>query len=100
MSHYTRRYAGLTRAEADTRAIEDAREYLSDKQWQTVLAICESGQVETLNFGLAIAGVSGYPFHAIARRYCLDAYREWRASGEDGVATDAEGFAEGEGING
>lgn len=93
MSHYTQSYAGLSRKEADDRAIEDAKDYLSDRQWQTVLALCEGGSIGALDFGLSIAGVRGYPFHAIARRYCLAAYREWMHSGDDAVLTDDEGFA-------
>lgn len=100
MSHYTRRYSGLSRAEADNQAIEDMKDFLSDKQWQTVVAMLEEGaDIEPVNFGLGIAGVSGYPFHALCRRYALERYRAWRAEGEDGVATDAEGFAEGEGLS-
>jgi hypothetical protein len=43
---------------------------------------------------LGFAGISGRPFHAFCRRYCLNKYREWMASNDGGspVQTDEEGF--------
>lgn len=88
----TRTYNLADRQAADKAAIRDTKEYLTKKQWKAVVEIAKSGDLRSLNIGLGMAGVSGYPFHAIARTYCLDAYREWMHSGSDPEPTDEQGY--------
>lgn len=49
--------------------------------------------IEHINVGMSLSGVSGLPFHAFCRKYCLKAYILWRESGDDGVPCDKAGFA-------
>lgn len=93
MSHYKRFYAELTREQADEQAIEDIREYLSDKQWATLMMMVEEEYpIHQFNMGFAIAGVQGYPVHAFLRKYRLEAFRAWMHEGDDAVLTDEQGF--------
>lgn len=91
MARY-KHYIESDRNEADALAIADIREYLSSKQWQVVREMAELGNIDMVNLGLGIAGVSGYPFHAFCRKYCLEAYRTWMHGGDDAVRTDEDGF--------
>jgi hypothetical protein len=96
--HYNINYNGLTRYQADEKAIEDIREYLTVKQWDIIMQ--SVGQMnadkeksfQAINFMLSFTGVQGYPVHAFGRRYCLKKYREWMASEPDPIITDEEGF--------
>jgi hypothetical protein len=97
--HYTTSYKGcFSRELADDMAIGDIKEYLTPQQWTALLELARqvnNGETgfPSINFGLSIAGVSGYPFHAFSRHFCLLAYREWMHTGDDAVMTDSAGFA-------
>lgn len=107
-------YKGLDRKRADEKAIQDIAGYLGDERVAlfgdlVAYATCIEHEIEMLgqdgkphkqtmqglNMTFGFAGISGYPFHAFCRRYCLSAYRTWMASSSDGqpVETDEEGFA-------
>lgn len=95
----TRHYAdeSKTREQIDVEAIKDIKDYCSEKQWdalQQAVGQVECGHltIDNLNFMFGIAGVSGLPFHAFCRKYCLEQYRAWMADGSDGVPTDEQGF--------
>jgi hypothetical protein len=93
MSQYTRSYTGLPRAKADEQAIADVKEYLTETQWNTMLVCFEEGwPLQAMDLMLGLAGVSGYPVHALFRRYALPAYREWMASEPDPMPTNEQGF--------
>lgn len=94
MSHYNTDYKGLPRGEADKKAIQDIRDYLSQEQWDCFMQGVGDPKmtIKGLNFAFGFVGVQGYPFHAFCRKYVLDKYRAWMASGDDPVQTDAQGF--------
>lgn len=99
MTHYDVSYKGLDRVTADKKAIKDIFLYVGDTEKMQVIidlakACRTAKEVQALNMSLAMfLGVSGYPFHALARKYCLAAYREWMHDGTDSVPTDEEGFS-------
>ena len=106
--HYNRYYDGPESREAkDERAIEDIKEYLNDpKKFDLLVEGAESIEkkgrpvgadkitVQKLNFIFGMAGITGRPFHAFCRRYCLEPYKEWLRSsdGGDPVPCGEEGF--------
>jgi hypothetical protein len=113
MSHYEKKYTSSDRKADDEQAIQDIVEYLGMKRIPLFgdlvqLAVCVEHEIlckgrdgelhkqtiEGLNMTLGFAGISGRPFHAFCRRYCLNKYREWMASNDGGspVQTDEEGF--------
>lgn len=96
MSH-TVSYKDLPRWQADDKAIEDARAYVGEKVWKAIREAADEcltiRDLKGFNMSVAFAGVQGYPFHAICRRYCLEAYRAWMADGDDSTPTDAWGFS-------
>lgn len=94
MTHYDVSYKGMSRAEADTKAIKDIQEYLTPKQWEIFMGMVANPDttIHTLNMSFGFVGVSGYPFHAFCRKYMFDKYVEWMTTGEDAVKLDAEGF--------
>lgn len=90
-------YAHLSNEEADIASINDLREYLGEDRFQLVTeALRQATKVEevhllinTLNI---IAGVSGRPVHALARRECLALFREFMHSDPDPFPTDEQGY--------
>lgn len=113
MTHYNIDYSTLqmSEKEKDEKAIQDILEYLGMEKAalfgdivqlaccieHEILCLSNDGQlrkqtIQGLNMTLGFAGISGRPFHAFCRRYCLSKYREWMASGSDPVQTDEEGF--------
>lgn len=95
-------YKKLDNAAADAKAIEDIKEYLGSINPEVFDMFVELAtaieardpkyKFGSLNMQFGIAGVSGYPFHAFCRKYCLQAYREWMGGGSDPIETDANGF--------
>ena len=77
----------------DARAIKDLLDYVGQDKFNRLCVLAGKGDVNVLNFGMSFAGVSGLPFHAFARKYCLEAYRAWMNDGADPVMTDEQGFA-------
>lgn len=94
------RYNGPDRKANDAKAIKDTRTYLGPKSWEALLF--ELGKVNQAGTAAAfqqisnvlgfIAGVQGYPVHAIGREYCLEAYRAWMHEGGEDFLTDEQGF--------
>jgi hypothetical protein len=105
MTHYNRYYndSDGTREQLDERALNDIREYLGDKEKYDYLVSFaeaidgEKRTVQHLNFAMAFAGISGRPFHAFCRKYCLEHYKNWLRSdvGGEPVEPDEHGFWEG-----
>lgn len=107
MTHYNTSYEVSTdpkiRQEQDEKAIADIMEYLGTAKAAlfgdlVAVAVCIAQvpdtkfKINSLNMMMGMAGISGRPFHAFCRRYCLKAYREWMSEGSDGVETDEMGF--------
>ena len=100
MSHVDRHYNSPDRRANDAAAVADVKDYLSDKQWQAVCAYVDEiragrAKFQGLAFSLEVmAGVSGYPIHALGRTFCLEQYREWMHSPDGGraIQTDDDGF--------
>lgn len=94
--HYERSYKDIKNLHArDTKAIDDIREYLGEERWEIVLdmLIDPKSRIDNINMALGFAGVAGFPFHALCRKYRLAQYREWMAAGSDGMNTDEMGFS-------
>jgi hypothetical protein len=95
---YTRHYGKIADLAArDEAAISDTKDYLGEERFEllsSALTACGSDKmVQDMNIAFSFAGVSGLPFHAMCRKYCLEAYREWMHSGDDGTAlTDERGY--------
>lgn len=95
---YTRHYAGMPPAQADAKAIADAKEYLGPKAWEALLY--ELGRANEYGLegwkdimrALAFIGIQGLPVHALGRAYCLAGFREWMHSGDKPVMTDEKGY--------
>lgn len=98
MTSYNTDYRSLSKEDADIAALKDIESYLGEEKYQNLVKGVEldyaKGELsaERLNFLFGIAGISGYPFHAFARKYMLDSYRGWMHSGEDAVQTDEKGY--------
>lgn len=97
MTHYEISYVDMPPVIADEHALKDIQEYLTPKQWDAALELAAevaAGRTEfgAVRMGFTIVGVSGYPFHAFCRKYCLEAYREWMHAGPNAVMTDSQGF--------
>lgn len=97
MTHYTHTYTHLSPQAADDKALKDMIDYLGQSRFDLLIEATKdpSLTINGLNMLLGFAGVSGYPFHAFARRHMLTRYREWMATDDgDGltIATDAAGF--------
>ena len=101
--HYERSYKDLSREKADEKAIADIMEYLGIERahvfgdlvaYAVVLEQIPDTKfkVQSLNMMMGMAGISGYPFHAFCRRYCLSKYREWMAAEPNPWSTDEQGF--------
>ena len=86
-------YANMSRHEADAEAIRDVVEWLPPEGFTRCVELARAGKIATLNIAMGFAGITGYPFHALARTINLAAYREWMHEGDDAVPTDEEGFA-------
>lgn len=87
-------YSG--RNDADRAALIDTVRYIGGRRFRKVIraAKTHADPSRYVNMLLSFMGVSGYPYHAFCRRYCLQAYREWMAEDSDGPAiqTDPNGF--------
>lgn len=98
MTHYDTSYKHLPRKEADEKALEDIKEYLGEEIYNNFVKEIEAGiatgdvTAKTINMYFGFAGISGYPYHAFCRKYCLASYREWMHSGKDPVQTDENGY--------
>jgi hypothetical protein len=83
-------------AARDEAAISDTKDYLGDERFEFVVGQMQLAKnaewIAQLNIALSFAGVSGLPFHAMCRKYCLAAYREWMQSGDDAVVVDEHGY--------
>jgi hypothetical protein len=80
MTHYERRYAG--EADADVSAIRDIHEYLSERQWNVIIAAAHNRDEncpKALDFCLCFMGVQGFPNHAFIRVFRPEQYDEWYA---------------------
>jgi parvulin-like peptidyl-prolyl isomerase len=66
----------------DANALKDVKEYLGARRWKIVKeaakASATSKDVQNLNYAMAFAGITGFPFYAFCRKYCPKAYMEWR----------------------
>lgn len=98
---YERHYVGKSGPDLDRDAISDLRDYVSQDQWDTLqqaVGQLTAGSLtfKQFNFLFGIAGVTGRPFHAFCRRYCLEEYRAWMAEpsseAPEGIQTDEAGF--------
>jgi len=89
-------YNNGTPQELDAQAIDDTREYLGDKfQILVDLATDPETSIELLNIACCFAGVTGRPFHALARKYRLAEYIAWRTTGEDAQSNvNTQGFSD------
>lgn len=102
--HYTMNYSEISdRHERDAAAIADLQDYLG-AAWNKLLPELElveadgtSAAFQRINVILGFCGASGYPIHALGRKYTPTAYRAWMADG--GPAIDEEGFTIKETIN-
>lgn len=104
--HYETSYKNLPREEADEKAIQDIMDYLGTEktslfgdlvQLATYIELDKEIEgrkqtIQSLNMTFGFGGISGYPFHAFCRRYCLSKYRAWMADGSDSISTDEQGF--------
>jgi hypothetical protein len=77
----------------DRLAVMEVLRYVGRTKFKFLVQIAQHEGPTVLNFGMAIAGVQGFPYHAMCRRYCLKSYREWMHSGNDPVMTDEHGFS-------
>ena len=120
MTHYYTQYESGSREDKDEQAIKDIIDYLGTSPEKIILfaelavlancieheVLCMSNDgtprkqsIQGLNMTFGIAGISGRPFHAFCRKFCLNKYREWLSSNSGGepVVSDEQGFwAEGE----
>jgi hypothetical protein len=78
MPKQTRRYEG---PDADTHAIADLRDWLTDRQWNIIEGAARDAtdvaHIRDICMALDLCGVSGYPFHAFCRTHCPEAYALW-----------------------
>lgn len=88
---YERHYSSADKATNDKVAIKDIKKYLNAEAWDTLMQMVGDPQttIQHINIALAIAGISGYPFHAFCRKYMLEKYREWLG---DEYPTDEQGY--------
>ena len=87
-------YDNASPKELDARAIADTQDYLGER-FNTLVAMFQDTtlSVVSLNIACSFAGVSGRPFHALARKYRLADYIEWRTTGKDANPNiNAQGF--------
>lgn len=92
---YTVNYAEIEDPAAkDGKAIQDTIYYLGQEKMALVLreaAKCTTAEhVQSMNFALAFAGVSGLPFHAIMRCSCREAYKLWCRSALGGTPIEVD----------
>lgn len=105
MTHYNTHYDTATKSpeELDKKALEDIKDYLGrhEKGYEMLLTLidyaiqCRTAEdVQGLNFSLGMVGISGRPFHAFCRKYCLPAFLLWLSSDTAGgsVVHDEKGF--------
>ena len=82
----------------DGKAIQDTIYYLGQEKVALILreaAKCTTAEhVQSMNFAMAFAGVTGLPFHAIMRCSCREAYKLWCRSdfGGEPIETDELGY--------
>lgn len=105
MTHYNTNYSSIPdRTKKDEKAIQDIFDYIgSNQEFRDILMVelgkcAERGTAKAfaqMNFTLSFAGISGYPVHALGRKYCLESYRAWMhdtTDGNEAVLTDEQGF--------
>lgn len=63
----------------DAKALKDIRDYLSKKQWDTIMSSVNDPTVScrTLDMLLHFCGVQGYPIFAFMRLYRANEYQAW-----------------------
>ena len=94
---YTINYADITdKFERDRKAVEDTKDYLGEERFNLIVRelqqVLTPEQVDSINMMFAFAGISGLPFHAMMRKYCLYAYRQWMAAEPNPIPVDEHGF--------
>lgn len=103
MTHYDISYKGMNRTEADAKAVQDIKDYCSEKQWNALLEYAHWVEVGHKDFSFKrlkfmmqmFVGIQGYPIFAFGRTYCLKAYRAYMADDSEGgpIETDEQGFS-------
>ena len=67
----------------DIEAIKDVLSWLGEDKFALTVgylrACITSADFRKVFFAISIAGISGYPVHALGRIYCDNAYRSWLA---------------------
>lgn len=120
MTHYNTAYVEGSREQKDEQAIKDMIDYIGTTPEKIILFAqlavlancieyeipCQANDgslrkqtIQGLNMTFGFAGISGRPFHAFCRKFCVRKYREWLSStsGGDPVVSDEQGYwAEGE----
>lgn len=99
---YEIQYKHLGREEADAKAIEDIKDWMGrdEKGAERFLILVEvaneilqgKSPFGSLNMTMGFVGIQGFPFHAFARKYCLEPYREWMMDDSDPVMVDEKGY--------
>lgn len=77
MTHYDRHYVG--EEDAEVAAIRDIHEYLSEKQWNFLIAQAtgKKAKAQELDFMLCFCGVQGFPNHAFIQVFRPQEYQAW-----------------------
>lgn len=88
MTHYNVDYSKTNDRDAGDRdAVWDLLEWCNAKQWEILVQTAQSAKtikdVQVLNFQMSFVGVTGRPFMALCRCFCLDALKLWWHNPED-----------------
>lgn len=78
MAQYIR-YADFPEAERERRAIIDIIRYIGATRYKLLVRMAKDANtnLQAVNFSMAFCGVSGFPFHAFAKRYMPKKYEAW-----------------------
>lgn len=81
------------RLQNDAAAVLDTKNYLGDTRFDLLVNVLKEDAPSIVSFFMLadFAGIRGYPVHALARTYALDAYRAHLL--KEGIETDEHGFA-------
>lgn len=68
----------------DRQAVKDALSFVGPTRFKILVRAARdpARPLQWTNMAMAFAGVSGYPFHAFARRYMPAKYEAWINEGE------------------
>lgn len=82
MSHYDINYSDLpTKADKDAKALQDVKDYLSEKQWSYIQETFYSHKgfeisysvakqwLKAMSFACMMTGIQGYPVRAMKRKF-------------------------------